>query len=158
MSRGPRGQGTTFGHCSPPARGAQSRGRTADPASAGGGSFHSLARHLLYPQITSRAYFCPPKAAASNTDLPDSSIISHRLINVEMQPLKPGCNGTAEMQSFVMPIDTTLLRQRYAADAVFPKNSPFYRQPGTILQFVPPSSFQSVQITHTCSTEPSTAA
>lgn len=109
------------------------------PASAGVSSYHSPARYLLYPQITSLAYFYPPKAAASSTVLPDCSVISHRLINVWILPLNPRLRGTAEMQSFVLLIDTLLLHQRFVADAVSPTNNPFYRQPGMMLRFIPVS-------------------
>lgn len=73
---------SSFGYCSPPARGMQSRGEITYQASAGASSYRSPARYLLYPQITLLSYFCPPQAAATNTDRPGCSIISHKLINV----------------------------------------------------------------------------
>lgn len=53
---------------------------------------------------------------------------------------------------------TALLHHRHTAEAAFPENNPFSRQPGMILQFIPTSSFQSAQIICTSITEPSSAA
>lgn len=70
---------------------------------------------------------------AGNTDLPSCSVISHKLINVQMLPLNPQLLGSTETQSFAMLI--ALLDQGCIAgpaDAIFPKDNPSYRHSAAI--------------------------